>query len=141
MLGSVTTNSLVTRRPWGWFAAWCLTGGLWSFTFLAIASVGIFVLPVALVTTAILVRRSYGSGMPGLLSGLGLPVFYVAYLNRDGPGNVCTSNSGGGQTCIQKWSPWPWLAAALVLTVAGLLLFRYRQDQHKPGPPKLWHTS
>ena len=132
---------MAPRRPWGWFAAWWLIGGLWSVNLLGIATVGLFVLPVSLAATAILARRSHGAGVLGLLSGLGLPMFYVAYLNRDGPGNVCSSTSGGGQTCVQEWSPWPWLAAAVVLTVAGLLLFRYRLDHPKRGSPKLWHPS
>ncbi|HVA06876.1 MAG TPA: hypothetical protein VNG12_09065 [Acidimicrobiales bacterium] len=135
------TTPMATRRPWGWFAAWWLIGGLWSITLLGIATVGLFVLPVSLAATALLARRSHGAGALGLLSGLGLPVFYVAYLNRDGPGNVCSSTSSGGQTCVQEWSPWPWLAAAVILSIAGFLLLRYRLDHPKPRSPKLWRPS
>lgn len=35
-----------------------------------------------------------------------------------GPGNVCTANS-----CVDEWSPWPWLAVGLVLVVLGFALF------------------
>lgn len=141
MLGLMRTASIATKRPWRWFAAWWLLGVLWSVTVLGIATVGLFVLPVSLGASAILGRRSHFAGVIGLLSGLGLPVFYVAYLNRDGPGNVCNSISGGGQTCVQEWSPWPWLAAAVVLRVAGFVLFPCRLDDQKPGSPKLWHPS
>lgn len=141
MLDPMRTASMATERPWAWFSAWLLIGGLWSITLLGIATIGLFVLPVSLAATAILARRSHGAGALGLLSGLALPVFYVAYLNRDGPGNVCSSTSGGGQSCVQEWSPWPWLAAGVVLTIAGFLLFRYRLDHPKSGSLKLWHSS
>jgi hypothetical protein len=112
-------------RPWGWFAAWLLVGGAWSFALLALASVGLFVLPVAVAATVLIAKWSHKLGVIGLLSGLGLPVLYVAYLNRRGPGNVCTSHAAN-QSCVQESSPWPWLAAALLLVCLGLTLFAVR---------------
>lgn len=140
MFGRVNATPMATRRSWGWFAAWWLVGALWSFTFLAVATVGLFVLPSAMAATAILVWRSHGSGLIGLLSGLGIPVFYVAYLNRGGPGNVCSAIAGG-QSCAQEWSPWPWLGVAIPLTVAGLLIFRYRRVENRPKSDKFWHPA
>jgi hypothetical protein len=57
------------------------------------------------------------------LSGAGVLPLVVAWLNRDGPGDVCTAWSGG--QCVagtEEWSPWPWLAAGVVLVVAGVVL-------------------
>ncbi|HEX6394396.1 MAG TPA: hypothetical protein VFZ97_13235 [Acidimicrobiales bacterium] len=125
-MNSVTLHGV---RPWRWFAAWLLVGALWAFGLIAIASVGPLAMPIALAATVVVALASGGLGLVGVLSGLGLPVLYVAYLNRAGPGNVCTSNTSG-QTCVQEWSPWPWLSLAIVLVGvgAGLFLIRYRPD-------------
>ena len=61
-------------------------------------------------------------GLPGLISGLSLPLFYVAFLNRSGPGTVCTSTATS-QSCVDEWSPWPWLAIGIVLLVSGCVWF------------------
>ena len=117
----------LVRRPWGWFAAWAVLGGGLAFGVLAIASVGLLVLPVVLAAMVVAGRRSQGRGALGAVSGVGLPVLYVAYLNRGGPGNVCTLYRGGGQSCLQEWSPWPWVAVGMVLVVAGLAVFGARR--------------
>lgn len=58
----------------------------------------------------------------GVLAGLSLPVLYVAWLNRGGPGTVCHTLEGG-EGCTEEWSPWPFLGVAtLCLAAAGLLL-------------------
>lgn len=62
-------------------------------------------------------------GWQGLLTGVGLPVLYVAWRNRFGPGDVCTRILGGGQACVQEWRPWPWLAAGLFFIGCGLVTF------------------
>jgi hypothetical protein len=60
--------------------------------------------------------------MGGLLTGAAIPVVFVAWLNRDGPGEVC-SRSATGESCGDEWSPWPFVVVALVLAVAGVLVF------------------
>jgi hypothetical protein len=113
-------------RSWGWFAAWLLTGAAWAVGLIAITSIGLFVVPVAIVATMLLARRTYcRPGLPGLVAGLGLPPLYVAYLNRAGPGNVCTAISGG-TTCTQEFDPWPWLIAGLALVAFGVVVFLIR---------------
>ncbi|GMA23370.1 hypothetical protein GCM10025864_11290 [Luteimicrobium album] len=57
------------------------------------------------------------------LSGAGVLPLVVAYLNREGPGDVCTAYSGG--QCVagtEEWSPWPWLVVGVGLVVAGVVL-------------------
>jgi hypothetical protein len=88
-------------------------------------TIGPFVLVAVVVALAVLVRGSHGidAGVTGLLSGTGLPLLYIAYLNRDGPGDVCRT-SATEHSCTSQWSPWPWLAVGTVLVVAGVVLFR-----------------
>jgi hypothetical protein len=108
---------------WLLFAAWSALGAAWSFALFAIASTGLFILPVALIGTVPLARQTpRGEGRLGPISGLGLAPVYVAYLNRHGPGNVC-SQSAAGQNCFQAWNPWPWAATVATLLAAGVIVF------------------
>lgn len=107
---------------WPWFCAWFLVGGLASLGLLTALTIGVFLLAVALGTGVFLAtRRGSRTGRAGLLSGLGVPLLYVAFLNREGPGTVCTTTSTG-QSCVDEYSPWGWLAAGAVLLVAGIVL-------------------
>src|SRR5262249_28751858 len=88
---------------WPWFCAWFLVGALASLGLLTALTIGIFLLPVALAAGVFLATRrgARGSraGLAGLVSGLGVPLLYVAFLNREGPGNVCTTTATG-QSCV-----------------------------------------
>ena len=106
-----------------WFAVWLIIGTDYALSLLGAASIGLFVLPLPLLATILLARRRHAhSGLPGLISGLGIPLLYVAYLNRAGPGTICTAITGG-QDCTGEWSPWPWLAAGVILLVLGAVAF------------------
>lgn len=110
------------RSVWPWFGAWFLVGALASFGLLTVLTVGVFLLPVSLAAAVLLTtRRGCRTGLAGLVSGLGVPLLYVAYLNRGGPGNVCTTTASG-QSCVDEYSPWGWLAAGAVLLLAGMAL-------------------
>jgi hypothetical protein len=110
-----------------WFGVWSAIGAIYALALLAAMTIGIFVLPVAVLATVITVRhRQALVGLPGLVSGAALPLAYVAYLNRDGPGNVCVT-SRTGETCTEEWSPWPWLAGAVVVLLAGAIMFARRR--------------
>ena len=115
-------RALVDPRPWGWFGAWLAVGAACTVSFVGAASIGLFVLPIAVAATALVAWRSSLRGVCGMIAGLGLPLLYVAYLNRGGPGNVCTTITGG-QDCIQEFDPWPWLIAGVLLVVAGVVVF------------------
>ncbi|MHB1787167.1 MAG: hypothetical protein ACYCS7_13685 [Acidimicrobiales bacterium] len=117
------TLTVGSRRRWGSFGAWLLIGAGYALGLIGIFSIGLFVLPVAVVTTVLLARRTSSvPGLPGLIAGLGLPPFYIAYLNRAGPGNVCVTIPGG-QSCSQELSPWPWVAAGLLFVIFGVVGF------------------
>ncbi len=110
-----------TAGRWAAFGAWTLVGAGAAFGVLGLATIGIFVLAGTAVLGT-LVWRGYGrSGSAGLVSGLGLPLLYIAFLNRHGPGWYCTS-TGDSVACDELWTPWPWLVTGSALVLAGLLL-------------------
>ena len=101
-----------------------MVGAALSLSVLGALTIGAYVMPFALVGLFILLkwggdRRS----CVGLISGLGLPLLYVAFLNRDGPGTICSSYGNGGQRCVDEWSPWPWLLIGSALLATGIVLF------------------
>ncbi len=121
------------------FLAWAAVGAGLGLGVAGILTIGVFVLPATLVVMAALIRldgaggargaagtrRAWRARGAGMLSGLGSVPLYLAYLNRGGPGTVCHAISGG-QKCAQMWSPWPFLAAALLLVGAGAALYLWR---------------
>jgi hypothetical protein len=112
-------------RPAIWpFGAWAVVGAGACLALLTAFTIGIFVLPLVIAATAALLgwRVSRTVAAVGVVSGLGLVPLYVAYLNRDGPGEICSTTSQG-QECTTAWSPWPWLVAGLLLVGAGIVVF------------------
>jgi hypothetical protein len=90
-------------------------------------TVGPFVLLATLFFSGwLLWRFAFGWAMGGLLTGAALPVLYVAWLNRDGPGQVC-SRTATTETCADEWSPRPFVVAAIELAVAGLVVLLRRR--------------
>jgi hypothetical protein len=100
-----------------------LVGITYAFGVLSLLSIGIFVVALAVVATIFLARRTDTRvGLPGLVGGLSLPLFYVAFLNRSGPGTICTT-AATGRSCVDEWSPWPWVLIGIVLLVSGCVWF------------------
>lgn len=116
--GKACHQRRITLASWVWFGCWLVVGAglvIGAFT------IWFVVLPVTVAFSILLavLRRQSLLGLPGIVSGLGLPLLYVAYLNRAGPGYFCTS-TGRGSTCGQHPSPWPWLIIRPVLVIVGL---------------------
>lgn len=89
--GDVRERLSPRHRPWGSFATWLAVGVACAFSAIALASVGLFVFPVAVLATLFLARRTAPrAGLAGLVVGFGFPPLYVAFLNRDGPGRLCS---------------------------------------------------
>jgi hypothetical protein len=104
------------------FAAWTIVGAGAVLGLLTILTIGIFVLPATTLLAVLLAWRGQTTqAVPGVVTGLGLIPVYVAYLNRGGPGTVCTTTALS-QSCAQEMNPWPWLAAGLCLAGAGAVL-------------------
>lgn len=109
------------------FLGWCVAGAGACFGVLSLLSVGWFVLLGTVLLAAWLWSVfDRGWAMGGLLTGAALPVLYVAWLNRDGPGEVCTSTATS-RTCGEESSPWPLVVAAMVLAVAGVVVLSRRR--------------
>lgn len=125
--GSMVSQEAVTRGQgrsvgWGWFAGWLALGACAGVGLAAILTVGIALLLLAAVAAGVLLWKGPRDAVSGLLAGLAVPLFYIAYLNRSGPGNVCHTVAGG-QSCTDEYSPVPFLVAGVVLAAAGFLLF------------------
>jgi hypothetical protein len=102
----------------GWFWAWAAVG---VGAALAAVSLGpILLLPVAVIAVMLARRPSIRRSAFGVLSGAGLLLLYIAYLQRDGPGVTCwhTATASG---CDQHLNPIPWLAIGLACVVAGIV--------------------
>src|SRR5262245_54449459 len=103
-----------------WFPVWMLVGA--AFALGIISVIGVVVLPIAVVAALLLARaRAARPAYPGVIAGAGLPLLYVSWLNRSGPGNVCTFHNGG-QDCVEQFNPWPWFLLGAALLATGILL-------------------
>jgi hypothetical protein len=87
------------------FWLWALAGGLFTFSLLAAASIGLFVMPLAF--GAIWLAAASGRTWPeslGVLAGAAGVCFLIAYIQRH----------------HDPVDPRPWLAAGIVLGVIGV---------------------
>ena len=101
-----------------WFVAWALLGCAAALGFV---SLGVLVLaPIAVVGALMVSRPAVRGSAFGLLSGVGVLLLYVAWVQRAGPSTTCwrTATASG---CDGHLNPLPWLIAGIVLTVCGVL--------------------
>lgn len=83
---TMMTSRPTDRRNVLWFIAWMLTGAGYALGILGALSIGPYVLVITVAATFVLATRPGSTvGLPGLISGISLPMFYVAFLNRSGP--------------------------------------------------------
>ncbi|HEX3328564.1 MAG TPA: hypothetical protein VHS27_01515 [Gaiellales bacterium] len=106
-----------------WFLVWAIVGGCLTISFVSV--VGLFFLPVAALgaLAGLWWGRADSATAPlGAITGAGVPLLLVAYLQRKGPGTVCwhTATASG---CDDYLGPRPWLAIGLVLLLGGIGAF------------------
>ena len=106
---------------WGWFLAWLLVGACAGIGLAAILTVGAAFVVLAAVAAVFLLRSGPRRAVLGGVSGVALPLFYLAYLNRGGPGEVCHAVPGG-QSCTDEYTPVPFLVAGVLVLVAGCVI-------------------
>lgn len=105
------------------FAAWVVAGAGLCLGVLTMLTIGPFVLLATLVLCGLLLwRPGFGLGMTGGVTGAAVPVLWVAWLNRHGPGTFCTHTTNG-TSCSDEWTPWPFLLLAVVLAFGGVVIF------------------
>ncbi|WP_153814509.1 hypothetical protein [Streptomyces sp. SUK 48] len=109
--------------PWGWFLAWTAVGAGAALGLAALLSVGVILLAAAAVAAALLLRKGHRTTAIGALAGVALPLFYLAYSNRGGPGTVCRSTATE-TSCTDEFAPLPFLLTGIVLLAASFLVFR-----------------
>jgi len=134
-MGFVTAPG--SAAPWVLATYWGAVGGLVAFGVAGLASIGLFLLALAavLVAVAVAVPALRRPSVPGFLIGLSAAPLYIAWLNRDGPGMVCTTD-GSSTTCVDAWSPWPFVATGLLLAGGGIGLLATTRRRSRPvsGP-------
>lgn len=108
---------------WLQFAAWAISGAALAMGLLAAFTFGPFALLAAPLFAGVAVLLG-GANVSAVGAGVGPGVLSigVAWLNRDGPGSVCSADVAG-QVCTQEWAPWPWFAAGVVLIAIPVTVF------------------
>lgn len=106
-------------RDWVSFLLWLFVGAGAVLGLVGIASIGVFVRPATVVVLVAAILYSKGRGAAGLLLGAGLVLLYVAFLHRQGPGEVCASDAVS-TTCVDQLNPWPFLAVGAILALLGI---------------------
>ena len=97
-----------------------MVGATWAISL--VSFIGVITMPIALVATiALSVPSTPRRGATGAIAGASVPLFYIAWMHREGPGEVCRDIRGGHE-CIDEISPVPWFVAGLVLFAAGLTI-------------------
>ena len=108
------------------FVTWALIGALWSFAFLSMASIGMFVVPVAAAVTIAAATRGPAPELLGLLAGAGALVLTIGAINLGG--GECPSGGsrelGPGETSVEcegevEIAPHLTAAGALMLLATG----------------------
>lgn len=94
-----------------WFWLWCVAGILTFFAFAALPSIGLFILPLAVVTVVLLAWRApLWPDSIGFLSGFGLVVAFIGLLGA-------TSVRDTGIPYI------PFFTTGLLVTAAGIAAY------------------
>jgi hypothetical protein len=103
---------------WRWFAAWAFVGALVVFALVTGFSIGLFVLPFAVIALVLVAARAAGGAeMLGLISGAGLIGLVVAALNVGS--TPCTSDPT--RVHCGGLDPTPWFIGGLALVLAGVV--------------------
>lgn len=117
------------RRGWQSFAEWALALALFSFAVIGAASIGMLVLPFALLALVLVARRNraWPEAPTGGLTGVGSICLLVAYKSRayspcpTGTIRVQVAKGEHEHFSCGGFDPMPWLTVGLLLTAAGFV--------------------
>jgi hypothetical protein len=114
-------------RGWASFLIWAATGMAVAFSVIAAASVGLFVMPFALVLVIWAARQSrHPAEAVGLVVGCGLVLIVIGLVHRD---DVPCGSSGhlsaraGEQVSCGGFDATPWLATGAAAVAFGLVAY------------------
>lgn len=114
--------------PYAW---WLLVGALAGLGIAGILTIGLPLLLLAALLTWIGLRSdTLVRGVAAMPAGLALLALYLAWLNRGGPGDVCRVDAQG-TTCDEEWSPWPFVALAVVLLAVSVVAVSRRRSSRR----------
>lgn len=123
--------SVVRTEGGSGFAVWALVGALFSVSFLGAASIGLFLLPVALaalVITSVFVRA--WPEVAGVLLGAASLSLFVGSVNfhstacpSSGSGTVHAGGPEGATFSCGGFDPVPWLLVGVTLAVASVATY------------------
>lgn len=104
---------------------WFVVGAAFGFGVVGMLTIGppLVLLGVIMTVIGLKVHRFHGRSTWLVLVGAATAPLMLAWLNRSGPGMVCTTR-GDVSGCTQEWSPWPFLVVGLLMIAAGLLITR-----------------
>ena len=101
-----------------WFWTWALLGCAAALGFV---SLGVLVLaPVAVIGGVMASKPAIVRSAFGLLTGVGVLLLYIAWVQRAGPGTTCwhTATASG---CDEHLNPLPWLLAGIAAFLGGIV--------------------
>jgi hypothetical protein len=101
-----------------WFWAWALVGCASAFGLLVAGMLALA--PVAAVIWLMASRPTIRRSAFGIVTGVGVPLLYIAWVQRAGPGTTCwqTASASG---CDQHLNPLPCLFIGFALFVGGII--------------------
>lgn len=104
-------------------AWWLGVGAVLGFGIVGLLTIGWVLVPLGVLMVVIGLRTPRLRTTAAYLTMVGASAapFAIAWLNRHGPGTVC-STRGSEQSCIDEWTPWPFLAVAGLMVAAGIVL-------------------
>ena len=106
------------------YAWWVGVGALIGLGIVGLLTIGIALLAVgALLALVGVLRPGLRGGAAGTLAGVAAAPLYLAWLSRSGPGRVC-STAGSEVSCVEAWSPWPFVIVAAALVAGCVVLVR-----------------
>ena len=119
------------RRGWRWFAAWSLTGALFTLSLLTGFTIGLFLLPFATVALLVVAWQAPRLGETvGFAGGVALVALVVALLNRDyrpcgehGRLSIPPGAPPGTSVSCGGVDPLPWLVSGLVIGALAVVAY------------------
>jgi uncharacterized membrane protein (Fun14 family) len=115
------------RPPAAWqYLPWFAVAALSGFGVLALLTIGVLFLAAAgVIAVGCLALRLINRSMTATPAGLAVPLLFLAWQNRQGPGVVCVTTEAYSE-CTDYWNPWPYVVVAVVfvgLAVVAWALF------------------